>query len=1252
MGGRDTILIVDDMEVNRVILHSVFEDEYHILEAENGQQALMLLKQMHMNIVAVLLDLIMPVKDGYQVMTELKEAGLLAEFPVIVITAEDSAENEVRAFDLGASDIIMKPFEPHVVKRRVQNVVELNLRRLNQEELIEAQAAKLRASNGVMVDALSSIIEYRSVETGQHIQRIRMFTQVLLEEVARSYAEYDLNERNIRAIVEAASLHDIGKIAIPDSILNKPGQLTAEEFEVMKTHTVKGCEMLANLDGIGDKEYLHFAYNICRYHHERWDGLGYPDGLKGESIPICAQVVGIADCYDALTTDRVYKKAISTEKAFHMLLNGECGEFSPKLLECLKNIQASFAQLAKDYADGNLQRHKMLRPDLPTLPASDNSLDTLQMGQLKYFTMLRYADATVMEVDFATGFYHLVYLSDEDFECLKVGACLEESFSYFAAHAVHPADKDAVLQLLEYCQQDFFENGFMKYRWHYRVYQRKKQNYSDCQMMILRIDTDNPLQKKAMLIWQMQKDTKEDTAMAAASDKWFPYSMMLGHLLNGIRVCRNDRWLTLLHMNDGLQTLLGYSANEIKELFFGRYLNCIHPEDEEKVMQQITQQLRAGNVVELEYRLITKNRQTLWVLDKGQLICNQRGEEELVCLLMDITQSKQDQEQLRRMLECHKIIMEQSEDIIFEWDLDEDSVVYSANWEKKYGYLPISNQVSQKISQAFHIHPEDLSYFMETATSMVRGMSYKEIEFRIADLEGQYRWSKMRAMAQFDELGNAHKVVGVITDIDEAKRASQALQYQAERDELTQLYNKRAGRRLIEDYLKRCNQNESCAMVILDVDNFKLVNDNYGHMFGDVVLQEIAKELRRLFRSGDVISRIGGDEFLVLIGNIPKKEVLEKRMDVIVKAFQQLFLQHSQQLSLSCSIGVAICPQDGSDFESLFQHCDLALYQAKSNGKNRYQFYDSSMEHPFGVIPFQNTNTRIESDQESDLVMHQIIERIFHKLYAADDLDQAVYGILEMIGMQFDVSRVYIFEDAYDESYCNNTYEWCKEGVQPQKEVMQNFSYAFLGGREIYMRLFNEKGIFYCPDIVNLPKKIYQTMASQNIRSVLQCAIRDQDGIHGFVGFDECASKRLWTKEQISALSFISKLLSAFLLKKRAQNQAIKVAEDLRAVLNHQNAWIYIINPQTYQLQFLNAKVTAMFPQAKEGMLCYEALFQQKEPCVQCPVYLGLLHRAETIEMYHPLRNVWAAVEATPLYWNHQQACLMSCYDVTKYHRE
>ena len=1248
MNTRDTILVVDDMEVNRAILRGLFEQDYNLLEAENGEQALVLLEQCHGRIAAVLLDLVMPVMDGYETMEALRGKGLLSEFPVVVITAEGSADNEVKAFDLGASDIVMKPFEPYVVKRRIQNIIELNLRKLYQEELIAEQSAKLRESNAVMVDALSSIIEYRSVETGQHIQRIRLFTKILLEDVARSCPEYGLDERTIDVIASASSMHDIGKIAISDSILNKPGRLTEAEFQIMKTHTVKGCEMLSNLDRMSDKEYLQYAYNICRYHHERWDGRGYPDGLKGDGIPICAQVVGVADCYDALTTDRVYKKAIPPDEACNMILNGECGMFSPRLLECLKNVQSAFAALSKAYADGRSSKESAVYPAL-SVPQYDDTMNTLQIGQLKYFTLLKYVHSTVIEVDFSTGLYHMVYMQSRDFELLKSGTRFEESIRRFVESAVHPDDREQVLEILGPYTNELFENGLMRKSRTYRIYSQADRGYRSCLATILRVDTGNPHQKKAMIIWQ-ELDGDGHAPCAAMRDTTVLYNDAdVSSLLGGIQVCLNDDEYTLLNWNDGLRSLLGYSDEDIKERFDNKYLNIIYPADRERTLAEIKRQQQTGNTMELEYRMVAKDGHIVWVLDKCQLMGLEDGRECVLCVLVDITRSKKAQDELRLSLERHKIIMDQANDIIFEWDIHADEITYSSNFEKKFGYKPVSKEMRARLPQVSHIHPDDLAAFMALMNDMAAGMTYKEVEFRLADADGRYTWCKMRAAAQFDDLGKVYKAVGVMTDIDADKRASQALRYQAERDELTQLYNKRASRRLAEAYLARRTGASQGALLLIDVDDFKQINDQYGHMFGDVALQEIAGALRKLFGSDTILARIGGDEFMVVIPNITDIDTVERQAAKIGEAFRYVFEDKDVSCRPSCSIGVAICPKDGADFDTLFQHSDLALYGAKDKGKNCYLLYDPSMDRPFGLSDVRlTTNTRIESDSPPSVILDSLIQQALFNLYASDNTEAAIQSILDMIGRQFGVSRAYIFEDTADGLHYSNTFEWCGEGVESQMDALQNGVYAEIGGRPSYIELFNDEGVFYCQDIQRLPDAIRGFFSAQNIQSILQCAIRDSEGWYGFVGFDDCRSTRLWTREQVDSLTFMSRLLGAFLIKKRVQERSQQTVEDLRMVLDHQNAWVYVLEPETYKLRYINAKTRSIAPDAQMGMRCYEAFFHRDSPCETCP----LRSQGVALEIHNPLLRVWSLADAVPIQWDNEESFLVTCQDITAYKTE
>jgi response regulator RpfG family c-di-GMP phosphodiesterase len=373
MESKNTILIVDDGELNRAILKKIFEGNYAVLEASNGREAMEKMEQIHDYLAVVLLDIVMPEMDGLAVLAAMGERGLLKKVPVILITAEESPEVEKRSYDLGAADMIKKPFDPYIVRRRVENMIELYRHKNFLEQMVERQTRALRGQteklkeqtrmlrrqterlerfNEMVIDTLSTVVEYRNLESGQHIRRIRRFTGALLNKLASYHGEeYGLAPEIITTITSASAMHDIGKIAIPDSVLCKPGRLTTEEFEIMKGHTVKGCEILDTLSGMEDQVYLHCAKNICRYHHERWDGGGYPDGLKGEAIPISAQVVAIADVYDALTTHRVYKPAFPHERAVEMILGGECGAFSPRILRCFKEVLPEFQNFARTYAD-------------------------------------------------------------------------------------------------------------------------------------------------------------------------------------------------------------------------------------------------------------------------------------------------------------------------------------------------------------------------------------------------------------------------------------------------------------------------------------------------------------------------------------------------------------------------------------------------------------------------------------------------------------------------------------------------------------------------------------------------------------------------------------------------------------------------------------------------------------------------------------------------------------------------------------
>ncbi|WP_251318661.1 HD-GYP domain-containing protein [Flintibacter muris] len=331
---RYTILIADDAEINRDLLRAILEDTYDVIEAEDGEQAVTILQQREHEISLLLLDFNMPYKDGFGVLDDMQKYNWIDSVPVIMITAENDSTLLKQAYDMGVIDFIRRPFNIETVRRRTINTIMLYAKQRRLAAMVNEQIYQKEKVSNLMISILSHIVEFRNEESGLHVLHIQTMTEILLKSLMRKTDKYKLDRETINLISNASTLHDVGKICIPSEILNKPGKFTDEEFAIMKQHSQMGADMMKGVP-FQDEPLVKYAYEICRWHHERYDGRGYPDRLVGEDIPISAQVVSLADVYDALTSVRVYKPAHSHEKALSMILNGECGAFQPLLLECL-----------------------------------------------------------------------------------------------------------------------------------------------------------------------------------------------------------------------------------------------------------------------------------------------------------------------------------------------------------------------------------------------------------------------------------------------------------------------------------------------------------------------------------------------------------------------------------------------------------------------------------------------------------------------------------------------------------------------------------------------------------------------------------------------------------------------------------------------------------------------------------------------------------------------------------------------------
>ena len=360
MDKRQNILIVDDSKFNRDILKEILGETYNYLEAENGNQAIQMIGE-NIGIDLMLLDINMPQMNGFEVLKIMKRSQCIEETPVIMISSEESVDTMREAYEMGITDYITRPFDSVIVKKRVQNTLSLYANQNNLVNVVVDQIYEKEENNNIMIRILSSILGSRNSESREHILHIKTATEMMLRQLIKITDVYHLTEADIALITTASSLHDIGKIYIPEEILNKPGRLTDEEFKIMKTHSELGADIIQDMHLPQEKPLVHTAWEICRWHHERWDGKGYPDGLKGEEIPISAQVVSIADVYDALTSERCYKKAFDHDTAIKMILDGQCGQFNPILLKCLKELSPRIFKIFSNETDDSKQYYEAQR---------------------------------------------------------------------------------------------------------------------------------------------------------------------------------------------------------------------------------------------------------------------------------------------------------------------------------------------------------------------------------------------------------------------------------------------------------------------------------------------------------------------------------------------------------------------------------------------------------------------------------------------------------------------------------------------------------------------------------------------------------------------------------------------------------------------------------------------------------------------------------------------------------------------------
>lgn len=628
MISNKSILIIDDNRITRLLLVKIFKKDYEVLEADDGKIGFDLLLQDPSRICAILLNLNMPVMDGWQFIDKMKELNLLRLIPIIIVTAETIEEVETRALENGVSDIINTPIVPKTVYCRVKNVISANHHKRNLEAAAKDLSYRLHKSNETMIDTLSSIIEHRSLESGQHIKRIRSFTEILLREIKKNYPEYGLNDKIIYCIASASTLHDIGKIIIPDSILNKPGRLTTEEFETMKSHTVHGGDIIRKLDFVEKKDYLEYAWQIAMYHHERYDGKGYPSGLIGDDIPLCAQVAAIADVYDALTTPRVYKPAFSHEKTVRMIVSGECGAFSEKIKHCFRLVSDQFEEKARQYRDGEINLEEFgFTPELE----EDNDLPDY-LDNYRYDSLVKESGDIILEIDYASKKHGIIYSKNIDFSSVQLYGDISQDISIFVDKFVHPEDCINVLQKANLAMQEMEKQNFVsdkifarlqfdnedKYQWYeIKQFRYNTPETTSCRTIVIFTNVEKYINQdfanyESKTILKSDSFTKKIENTPETNDTQIQDIGLTTEMIYDMFRSTCDI-LYILNLDSG-KTIVNYNdendfTNKVPETindFVSNKCVTIHEDDLEHVLENASKAVKSVEEVDTEFRMLSK----------------------------------------------------------------------------------------------------------------------------------------------------------------------------------------------------------------------------------------------------------------------------------------------------------------------------------------------------------------------------------------------------------------------------------------------------------------------------------------------------------------------------------------------------------------------------------------------------------------------------------------------------------------------
>lgn len=588
------------------------------------------------------------------------------------------------------------------------------------------------------------------------------------------------------------------------------------------------------------------------------------------------------------------------------------------------------------------------------------------------------------------------------------------------------------------------------------------------------------------------------------------------------------------YFSNQVYNLFGMDVNEYRKGAYGtrrfHEITNLSIKDLLKNIQYSNENGSSGEIVSTANKY---NGQSIWIRFAYAVFQKEKDVQMCYATLYDVTESIENERNQRLQDERYRILSEKINAITFDYNVKEDRLIRSANGGMRAPDSEMVEKYTVNLASVSRVHPEDLDKWLECLQRTAQSAEEGILELRMNITGEKYQWSRVHYVSLAGDDGIVYRIIGRVDDIQAEKEKEEALRMKAEYDEPTGLYNKATTESLIDSRLTESTAGSASALFILDVDDFKNINDRMGHLFGDSFIKVVAAELKKLFRGSDITGRIGGDEFVAFLNGISDPVIVKRKADQLLEAFRQIKVPEVG--NVRCSIGAAFS-ECGDTYHSLLQKADQALYKAKRKGKdcciiyqqqeNRQWIETGKATSPWGILPVE----RGASAAAESTIVRTLLHQVFELLYEGKDVETVIRSLLEITGIHFNVSRAYVMEAAQGRAFCRRTFEWCSESLGEAEETI--ICYFDINN---YKENFNRDGIFYCRDVSELPGKQYEMLKRRNVKSLLQCAVMDGDVFCGYVGFDECGENRFWTQEQIDTLTFIAEVLSTFILKKREE---------------------------------------------------------------------------------------------------------------------